>query len=269
MGVPADTRSHLGRLAYLALVPSAVLLACFLITSLLVSLRVEEAVVNLAEVRARLVAGEVRRAVEAGLRFGIQLTDQSGLPRQLTEQLRGDPDVQAITVYSDTAQPVFREARPAEAVELEPRFARRLLDESAVNPAEDIVRTFRSGGQQHVVMSIRDPIGRPGGLVSVMYADPAATATFVAVMKRLLPATGISWLAGTAVCIALAALMWGRWERASAAVIHRLRGTPTADDGMQRLAGLKLDGAVKSIETAETELDRLSRFAERRPDGLS
>jgi len=264
-----DEQSRLAQIVYLTLVPASVLFVCFLVTSLLVSLRVEESVANLAEIRARLVANEVRRVVESGLRFGVQLADQNGLRRQLSEQLRGDDDVLAVTVFSDTTQPVLSESRTARSIELEQRLAKRMLDKSVANSTDDIARSFRSGGRQHVLVSIRDPIGRPGGVVAVVYADPAAAKTFAFVIKRLLKTAGLSWLAGTAACITLVTLLWGRWEQASAAVISRLGVEKAPNDGEKCMAGLKMNSVLESLETAEEELEALDQIVEGLPGGTS
>jgi hypothetical protein len=249
------------RVVGLALLPAVGFSAVLLFAALLISLRLEKAVGDLIENRAQLIALQLTNVVEGGLRFGIVISDQSEAPKKMQSLLASDQEIQTIAIFDDTGKRLLVEDRDGKIPDLDTRIVKRVLLRPHGTTADRYARVWRDGGDEHVVMQVRDAIGSTGAVIWVRYSARATQEAFSATLDKLAPAWLVMTLAATLVILAIVWSVWTRWERhVTLAQAHLdepgVAETMAAHDNP--LPGVPLADALQRLGSAERELEALA-----------
>ena len=250
------------RVVQLVMLPTLGFLAVLLCATLLVSLRLEKAVGDLVEDRARLIGLQMTNAIEGGLRLGILVTDQSGTRAKMQSIFHSDQEVLTIALFDDTGRSLLVQSRDDVLHELDQHMVRRVLDQKVNRSTGRATRAWRAMGQTNVMLQVLDATGSKAAVIWVVYSASTAQTAFTAVFERLLHASAIMLMAAVVLLHFLIALVWHRWEQ------HVILTQASLDEGatsgksiaqINPLPAVPLSQALLQMANAERELKALDQ----------
>jgi hypothetical protein len=218
--------------------------------ALLVSLRLEKALSDLLEARAALLAHQVADSVEAGLRFGVTLADQTQAPRLMKTLAARDPELLQVLVLDERGRVLVKQAADGPVRDPEARQVARLMARQAGAASDSPMKTWVSGQQIHVLMQVRDASGLASGAVAVTYSALGPQTAFQDSLARL-ATWAVSIAAG--VTALLSAMLWWLSRRVTGQLAE-LQGGPA--EGV-RWPLLPVPQALGTLARLEAELSRL------------
>ncbi|THJ31556.1 MFS transporter [Lampropedia aestuarii] len=178
-------------------------LVLVLLSTLLMSLRIEQAIQNLANERGGRAAAQIKGQIEHGFRLGLGLNDQvnlAGLLRTLKDQ-----DMQAAWVQTSTGEVLVSLGDAALPLRLNPAWTAQLL---ALAPYElaaldTLVRT--ASGQVFMGSVLVDAAGLRTGILWLAYDRERLRSSVWEQLAPLWPYALIAWLA---LLLCLTGLLW-------------------------------------------------------------
>jgi hypothetical protein len=256
---PAVTSGNVGRagLAAFAIVSVCV---CLALTIFLISLRLEKALLELAEQRLETLATEISETIDTAYSVGLRLNDISELERKVSEQLLSDNDLLSVTVFDEEGRLFSHKSRSTMAPPaLTDALTRRLLS-VAVDSKKRLaapMHTWRVGYVQNYLIQARDEIGKPAALVWATY-DVSSNSRVSAVASRALIRQAIWVAAALALVIGLALLwLWHRWIHALDNAYIQINSQPPMSQG--NLPGIPLSDALAQMEVIQSQISQLQR----------
>ena len=231
--------SFLRRVTQLAVLPLIGFAVTLLFASLMVSLRLEKAVADLVEARATLIASQMSNVVEAGLRFGIPIADQSEAPRKMDALIGSDIELLTIALFDDTGKP-FLVKSSHKTANLDDREIRRLLSKRPSKLGGRVTRAWRVDGEIRILMQARDATGSTGALVWVAYSAKTVQLAFSATLNELFKVSALIFLGAAILIFSLTYGMWQKWEKHVAGSLTRLGDEAAADPGANQVNPLPM-----------------------------
>jgi hypothetical protein len=250
----------LRRVSMLALFPFAGFTAVLLFAAVLISLRLEKSVGDLLEDRTALIAQQLNNVVEGGLRFGVPLPDQAAVPGKMRSLIANDEALLTVALFDETGKRLLAEDRDGKIPDLDTRIVQRVLAQQPSKSAERYTRTWRTDGEQHVVMQSRDALGGTGGVVWAIYSAKPAHEAFSRTLDRLTGAAAAMLAVSVLLIFGVVTLIWRKWEQHVNHAHSRFR-----DDALDAqlidspLPGVSLAHALQHIGVAEGELLAIER----------
>ena len=244
------------------MLPTLGFAAVLLCATSLVSLRLEKAVGDLVEERAKLIGLQMTNAIEGGLRLGILVADQSETRAQMQSILHSDQEVLTIALFDDTGRAFLIRGRDGVLPEFDQHMVRRVLDQRASKSAERHTRAWRAKGQANFMLQVRDATGSTAALIWVVYSASTAQTAFTAVFEELLHASAIMLMAAVVLLYFLIVLIWHRWEQ------HVILTQASLDEGprtnksivqINPLPAVPLTEALVQMANAERQLKVLDQ----------
>ena len=246
------------RIIPLTLLPLLGLCAVLLFATLLISFRIEKSVADLTEQRSKLLALEMVQAIEAGLRFGILIEDQAPLEGKLQALMSTDTQLLKIRLFDDQGKPIINRDLTGAASDLAWPTLRKALNHEPVTLLDRYVRTWRTEGEQHVLLQARNAMGVTGGVVWVVYATQNAKAAFAETFARLLRACLWMMLAGALIFSLFVAMIWYPWEEYLNTYQSAL-GDDSSTGADSPIPGVSISTIMKEIASAEGALQEMER----------
>ncbi|MEO5671730.1 MAG: MFS transporter [Ramlibacter sp.] len=221
------------------------------VSSLLIALRIEQLLLDVAQARSLRAAHELSARVEEGFRLAMTLADQHQLARHLQRQRDQDGSMTGARVLGDSGVVVAELGDPAAFGRLNPAWTQQLLaqGEHAGAPVPWIVRG--DGVDSYAGMAVLDSSARPAAVVWLAYDRAELLRSALLVLKQMwLSALGI----GLALLLALTVLaaVWMRTARTRLAAAQ----ASLAGDSKETIARDPLE-VVRAVDGIDTRHRRL------------
>lgn len=198
--------------AAIARLASVLVLVLIALATVLIALRIEQVLLDLAQGRALRAGHQLREQVEGGFRLGLSLTDQSQLPALLQRHQAREPSLVAARIEDDQGEGVASLGDAAPWSQRKPVWTAQLLGLGyhAAAPVGALARN--AGDLSYVGVTALDASGRRAAVIWLVHDRGALRQSAWAVLGSMWVFAAVTALA-LAVALTALAVAWLRFAR--------------------------------------------------------